>query len=84
MLIRQAHLALRQHHAAAFHAPDFADAQLNARARNLGPWRCENAEQAGARVGRTAHHLLGRAAIAAGDGEHLKPVRVGVGINWTA
>ncbi len=77
VILRQAHLTLRQHHAAALDAADGADRQVDAGAGNVRPRGREHADEAGARVRGAAYHLH-RRAIARVHQEDTKTVGVGV------
>jgi hypothetical protein len=77
VLVGKLQFALRTHHAVALHAADLADRQRDVDARHIGARRGEGADQAGARVGRAAHHLHRRAAARV-DRQHLELVGVGV------
>ena len=76
MLVGKLQLALRAHHAAAFDAADVADAELDVDAGNIAARRGKGADQPGPRIGRAAHHLHRRAAVAGIDGQHLQLVGV--------
>ena len=76
VLVAQAHLALGQQHAVAFHAADAGFLEPHPGARNDRPGGREHAQHAGARVGGAAHHLRGSAARV----HPADPEAVGVGM----
>ena len=73
MVVAKLELTRRAHHAVAFDPADRRDLQRQVAAGDVRTRRSEHAEQSGAGVGRSAHHLdlFAGARI---DGQHLKLV----------
>ncbi len=81
VVVRQFQLALRTQHAVAVHAAQIAGLQVHAGAWDMRADRGKHADQAGAGIGRAAHHLhlLHRALGALRPGGHTAdPQAVGV------
>ena len=68
----------RAQHAAAFDAPDGADAERDVLAGNVGAGRREHADEAGPRIRRAADHLHRRATVAGVDHADPQAVRIGM------
>src|SRR5262245_42138102 len=75
VILRDLQLARRAQHAAALDPADLADFEIEAGARNVRAGRREYALHAGARIGRAAHDLHGR-ALSRVDHAYLQPVGV--------
>jgi len=77
MVVGDHQLGLRQQHAAAFDVANFADRQRHVLAGDERTGRGEYALHAGARIGRTAHHLDW---LTRSDVDHAHPEAIGVGM----
>ena len=76
MVVGNLQLGRRAQHAAALDAADGADAERDVLAGDEGAGRREHADEAGARIRRTADHLHRRAAVAGIDHAHPQAIRI--------